>query len=194
MTTNPVTHDSITSATAADKAEQKEQDKEIAAAAKAAEDQATKDKAAAKAAEAKAKAKAAHIVSIEGGKPAKGMANSTGNDGVVIPRDGVVIPRDGVLTIALIGTSSPTPGLHPGNDANCVARLPDKSEVGDLVEAYCIPGLNGGSAYVHPPKWESIGNLPVSTGDNGGTGVEVPPDKGRRFRKISAAAWQVLGG
>lgn len=166
-------------------ADQTEHEKEDAASARAAAEQAAKDRAAA--GSAAAKVKAAHIVAITGGKPCKGMANSTGNDGVAIP-------RDGVLTIALITTTSPRATHHPGEDVSCVARLPDKAEIGDVVEVYCVPGVNGGSAFVHPPKRESIGVLPVSTGDNVGTGVEVPPDTGRHFRKISAAAWQVLGG
>jgi hypothetical protein len=159
--------------------------KAAAQAKQAIDEQAAKDKAAADA--EKAKQKAAHIVTIIGGKPAKGIANTTGNDGVPIP-------RDGAFTIALIGTTSPAPTHHPGMDINCVARLPEKAEIGDLVEAYCVPGLNGTSAFVHPPKKESIGVLPVSTGDNFGTGVEVPADSGRAFRKVSATAWQVLGG
>lgn len=134
----------------------------------------------------KAKQKSAHIVSIVGGKPKNGIANSTGNDGVPIL-------RDGELTIALIGTSNPGTGTHPGTDINCVARLPDDAEIGDVVEAYCVPGLTGTSAIVHPPEGESIGILPVSTGDNVGTGIEVPATGGRRFRKTSVANWQVTG-
>lgn len=174
MTKAPVSHDPIL--LSADGTEQTEQ-------AAGAEDHAAKEKASANS--TTSKVKAAHIVSITGGKPTKGIANSVGDDGVAIP-------RDGTLTIALVTTLSPLPTHHPGEDINCVARLPDKSEIGDLVEVYCVPGLNGSSAIVHPPKRESIGILPVSTGDNGGTGVEVPADNGRRFRKISATAWQVL--
>lgn len=137
-------------------------------------------------ADPKAKQKSAHIVTIVGGKPKNGIANSTSDDGVPIP-------RDGVLTIALIETRNPGTGTHPGTDIECVARLPDKSEIGDVVEAYCVPGLTGTSAYVHPPKGESIGILPVSTGDNVGTCIEVPATGGRRFRKTSVANWQVTG-
>ncbi len=155
-----------------------------ATAQKEADAQAAKEKAAADA--LKAKQKAAHIVTVTGGKPKLGIANSTGNDGTPIP-------RDGVLTIALIATHNPGTGNHPGLDIDCVARLPEKSEIGDVVEAYCVPGTTGTSAYVHPPKGESIGVLPVSTGDNVGTCVEVPATAGRLFRKTAAAAWQVTG-
>jgi hypothetical protein len=134
----------------------------------------------------KAKQKAAHIVTVTPGKPKNGMAFSTGNDGTPIP-------RDGPLTIALIETKNPGVGSHPGADIDCVARLPDKSEIGDLVEVYCVPGLTGPSALIHPPKGESIGPLPVSTGDNVGTCVEVPASAGRLFRKTSASAWHVTG-
>lgn len=152
---------------------------------KALDAQAAKDKAAADA--LKAKQKAAHIVTIMAGKPKGGIALSTGNDGVPIP-------RDGPLTIVLIGTANPSHGgVHPGLDISCIARLPDKSEIGDEVEAYCVPGDTGTSAFVHPPKGESIGTLPVSTGDNSGTSVEVPATAGRVFRKTSASAWQVRG-
>ncbi len=162
-----------------------EQAKMDAAIKKLADEKAAKEKAEADA--LKAKQKAAHIVTIVASKPKNGMALSTGNDGVPIP-------RDGVLTIALIGTSNPSgAGHHPGTDINCIARLPDKSEIGDLVEAYAIPGDTGTSAFVHPPKGESIGILPVSTGDNVGTCVEVTATAGRLFRKTSAAAWQVTG-
>lgn len=148
---------------------------------------AAKDAADAKAAAdaQKSKQKSSHIVTIMGGKPANGIAYSTGNDGAVIP-------REGALTIALVETLNPTGGTHPGTDANCVARLPEKSEIGDMVEVHCMPGTNGNSAIVHPNKKESIGTLPVSTGDNAGTGVEVPASAGRSFRKVSATAWQVL--
>ncbi len=157
---------------------QTEEEKEAEAA--AAKKQAAKDA-------EKAKQKSSHMVSIVGGKPAKGIAASTGNDGVVIP-------RDGVLTLALVETLNPSAVHYPGLDANCVARLPDGSEIGDLVEVYCMPGSTGPSAFIHPPVDESIGILPVSTGDNVGTGVEVPSTAGRSFRKVSAANWQVLGG
>jgi hypothetical protein len=152
---------------------------------KAHDEQVAKDKAAADA--IKAKQKSAHIVTVVAGKPKNGIALSTGNDGTPIP-------RDGVLTIALISTANPSgAGHHPGTDIACIARLPDKSEIGDVVEAYCIPGDTGSSAFVHPPKGESIGILPVSTGNNVGTCVEVPATAGRSFRKTSAAAWQVMG-
>ncbi len=162
-----------------------EQKAAVEAAKKEADAQIAKEKAAADA--LKAKQKSAHIVTVVAGKPKNGMAASTGNDGTPIP-------RDGALTIALIATANPSGGgTHPGTDIACVARLPDKSEIGDVVEAYCLPGDTGTSAFVHPPKGESIGNLPVSTGDNVGTCVEVPATAGRLFRKTSAAAWQVIG-
>lgn len=159
--------------------------KEAAEAKRIADEQAAKEKAAAD--EQASKQKAAHVVLIKGGKPAKGIANSVGDDGTPIP-------RDGVFTIALVSTENPGTGNHPGTDVSCVARLPDKSEIGDVVEVYCVPGPNGTSALVHPPKKESIAHLPVSTGDNVGTCVEVSALAGRLFRKISATAWQVLGG
>jgi hypothetical protein len=135
----------------------------------------------------KAKQRASHIVLVVGGKSALGAASSTGNDGVVIP-------REGPLTVALVKTLNPSGVYHPGVDIECVARLPDKSQVGDVVEVYCMPDENGSSAFIHPPVNESIGPLPVSTGDNVGTCVQVHPYFGRSFRKVSNAAWQVLGG
>ena len=152
---------------------------------KIADAQTAKDKAEADA--LKAKQKTGHILRVVGAKPPKGISNSTSNAGTPIP-------RAGPLTIVLISTTNPSgTGSHPGTDIGCIATLPDKSEIGDLVEAYAVPGEHGGSAFVHPPKGESIGVLPVSTGDNIGTGVEVPVFAGRLFRKISAAAWQVIG-
>jgi hypothetical protein len=181
----PVLTDEEKAAAAAEKAVADDNAKRVEEARKIAEAQAAKEKSAAET--EKSKQKSAHIVTVTGGVSKLGIANSCGNDGVPIP-------RDGPLTIALVKTSNPTPGLHPGTEANCVARLPDKSEIGDLVEVYCVPGQNGPAAFVHPPTKEAIGLLPVSTGDNPGTGIGVAPGSGTAFRKTSATLWQVLGG
>ena len=158
-----------------------------AAEAEAAEKQKEADTAKAKADDELAAQKAAHVVLIVGGKSPLGSANSTGNDGVEIK-------SDGPLTVVLVKTLNPSGVNHPGTDTSCVARLPGESKIGDVVEVYCVPDENGSSAFVHPPKDESIGTLPVSTGDNTGTCVEVPAATGRSFRKVSTTAWQVLGG
>jgi hypothetical protein len=150
---------------------------------KAAEDKAAKEK---KEADDKkkadlAKAKSAHIVPFVGGVPKNGIHAAVGNDGVKIV-------REGPLTIALITT------CNPGQSAGCIARLPEKSELGDMVEVYTVP--EEGSAWsqgagVFPPKGESINSLPVSTGDNTGTGVSVDAGDGKAFRKVSPTNWQV---
>jgi hypothetical protein len=150
-----------------------EQDAAIAAAKKTADEQAAKDKAAAD--ERASKQKAAHIVLVVGGKPDKSITAAVGNDCVPIP-------RGGPFTVALI------------LDTPCAVRLPDKSEIGDVVEAYCDPSDHGSAAFVFPPKDESIASLAVSTGENVGTCVQVLPHAGRLFRKTSATNWQVLGG
>lgn len=130
-----------------------------------------------------AKAKSAHVVAFVGGVPKAGIHAAVGNDGVKIS-------REGSLTIGLITTT------NPGLSAGCIARLPDKSEIGDVVEVYVIP--EEGSAWaqgagIFPPKGESIGGLPISTGDNIGTGVSVQAEYGKSFRKVSPTNWQVLG-
>lgn len=132
--------------------------------------------------DAAAKAKAAHLFPYIGGIAANTMHpfGPTGNDGVPIV-------RDGVLTIALVTT------INPGMSPNCVATLPKNSEIGDVVEVYTISVDSGPGAALMPAVGNSIGNLPVSTGDNFGTGVEVKPDSGKQFRKVSATNWQMLG-
>jgi len=150
-----------------------DQDAAIAAAKKAADEAAAKDKAAAD--EQASKQKAAHIVLVVGGRPDKSITAAIGNDCVAIP-------RDGAFTAALI------------LDTPCAVRLPDKSEIGDVVEVYCAPSDHGSAAFVFPNKDESIASLAVSTGENVGTCVQVLPHAGRLFRKTSATNWQVLGG
>lgn len=169
----------------AEKAIADEAAKEAAEAKALADEQAAKDKAEADA--LAAAQKAAHIVSVVAGKPSKGIAEAVGNDGTPIP-------RDGPLTIALVTTLNPQGmGTNPGTDINCVARLPAGSEIGDTVAVFCTPAPGGTSVFLHPPKGESIGPLPVSTGDNVGTGVEVSAVAGRSFHKVSATSWQALG-
>lgn len=125
------------------------------------------------------------IVGLSGGATATSAAGSGIGD------DANPIVRVSQTTAALVLTSF-------GPTHNCLARLPDDAEIGDVVEVYQDPASSASSVQVFPNIGEAIGNNPVSTGTNHSAGVTLSPNSagligGICFRKVSSGLWLPIG-
>lgn len=87
---------------------------------------------------------------------------------------GTVIDTPSFVTVIVIACTG----------SNYAATLPAGVDIGSIVEAYAT---GDHAANVFPPSGSSIGARPTNSE------VVVSVDYGRRFRKVSATSWQVLG-